>query len=170
MTARDQKATLSEPMESVSFRGLSRRIQRRSGHRIIDVSLWGQSGRVRNSPNRSAHSQEATFFGALEVQNRPIEWLQRRCSFLGDEPVVRFPRVWMSSGECRINRLGHKMSAFDPAKQFIQRRLATFKKIPPRTPSASSNANGFARKQSRSMDSPSNGRPHRVTPTSSHRP
>jgi len=46
----------------------------------------------------------------------------------------------MSSGECRIDWLGYKMRAFGPAKRLIQRRLATFKKIPPRNPSASSNA------------------------------
>jgi len=49
----------------------------------------------------------------------------------------------MSSGESRIDWLGHKMRGFGPATRLIQRRLATFKEIPPRNPSASSNAKEF---------------------------
>ena len=32
---------------------------------------------------------------------RPSDGCKRRCRSLGGGPVVRFPRIWMSSGECR---------------------------------------------------------------------
>ena len=34
---------------------------------------------------------------------RPSDGCKRRCRSLGGGPVVRFPRIWMSSGECRFN-------------------------------------------------------------------
>ena len=36
------------------------------------------------------------------TKNHVIGWLQWEQSSLGDGAVVRFPRIWMSSGECRI--------------------------------------------------------------------
>ncbi len=33
-------------------------------------------------------------------ENRAVGWLRKGCSSLGCGAVVRFPRIWMSSGEC----------------------------------------------------------------------
>ena len=42
-------------------------------------------------------------FGArAELQNQAIAWLRKRCRSFGGGKVVRFPRFWMSSGECRL--------------------------------------------------------------------
>ena len=37
-----------------------------------------------------------------DYQNHVIGWLQWEQSSLGDGALVRFPRIWMSSGECRL--------------------------------------------------------------------
>ena len=42
------------------------------------------------------------FHALADYQNHVIGWLQWEQSSLGDGAVVRFPRIWMSSGECRI--------------------------------------------------------------------
>ncbi len=39
-----------------------------------------------------------------DLQNQAIGWLRKGCSSLGGGMVVRFPRMWVSSGECRLNR------------------------------------------------------------------
>ncbi len=43
------------------------------------------------------------FHALADYQNHVIGWLQWEQSSLGDGAVVRFPRIWMSSGECRLN-------------------------------------------------------------------
>ncbi len=45
------------------------------------------------------------FHALADYQNHVIGWLQWEQSSLGDGAVVRFPRIWMSSGECRLNVL-----------------------------------------------------------------
>ena len=37
-----------------------------------------------------------------DYQNHAIGWLHRGYSSLGGGKVVRFPRIWMVYGECRI--------------------------------------------------------------------
>ena len=44
------------------------------------------------------------FHALADYQNHVIGWLQWEQSSLGDGAVVRFPRIWMSSGECRLTR------------------------------------------------------------------
>ena len=51
------------------------------------------------------------FHALADYQNHVIGWLQWEQSSLGDGAVVRFPRIWMSSGECRINRLDARVVA-----------------------------------------------------------
>ena len=46
------------------------------------------------------------FHALADYQNHVIGWLQWEQSSLGDGAVVRFPRIWMSSGECRLGRVG----------------------------------------------------------------
>ena len=45
------------------------------------------------------------FHALADYQNHVIGWLQWEQSSLGDGAVVRFPRIWMSSGECRVKSL-----------------------------------------------------------------
>ena len=42
------------------------------------------------------------FHALADYQNHVIGWLQWEQRSLGDGAVVRFPRIWMSSGECRL--------------------------------------------------------------------
>ena len=44
------------------------------------------------------------FHALADYQNHVIGWLQWEQSSLGDGAVVRFPRIRMSSGECRFKR------------------------------------------------------------------
>ena len=41
-----------------------------------------------------------------DYQDHAIGWLKRGYSSFGSEAVVPFPRIWMSSGECRLKALG----------------------------------------------------------------
>ncbi len=47
-------------------------------------------------------NDQMAFHALADYQNHVIGWLQWEQSSLGDGAVVRFPRIWMSSGECRI--------------------------------------------------------------------
>jgi hypothetical protein len=40
-----------------------------------------------------------------DYQNHALGWLQRGYHSLGGRKVVRFPRIWMSYGECRFKPL-----------------------------------------------------------------
>ncbi len=40
-----------------------------------------------------------------DLQNQAIGWLRKECRSLGGGTVVRFPRIWIASGECRIKSL-----------------------------------------------------------------
>ncbi len=42
------------------------------------------------------------FQTTTDLQNQAIGWLRKGCRSLGGGTVVRFPRFWMSSGECRL--------------------------------------------------------------------
>ena len=49
-------------------------------------------------------NDQMAFHALADYQNHVIGWLQWEQSSLGDGAVVRFPRIWMSSGECRLNQ------------------------------------------------------------------
>ena len=49
-------------------------------------------------------NDQMAFHALADYQNHVIGWLQWEQSPLGVGAVVRFPRIWMSSGECRIIR------------------------------------------------------------------
>ena len=49
------------------------------------------------------------FHALADYQNHVIGWLQWEQSSLGDGAVVRFPRIWMSSGECRVMEVSDVM-------------------------------------------------------------
>ncbi len=59
--------------------------------RKADGVLEGAEGR---SLTQSRHSL-----------GRRVGWLRKGCRSLGSGTVVRFSRIWMSSGECRLNAL-----------------------------------------------------------------
>ena len=40
---------------------------------------------------------------SADLQNQAIGWLRKGCRSLGGGAVVRFPRIWMPSGESRFN-------------------------------------------------------------------
>ena len=46
-------------------------------------------------------NDQMAFHALAEYQNHVIGWLQWEQSSPGDGAVVRFPQIWMSSGECR---------------------------------------------------------------------
>ena len=48
-------------------------------------------------------NDQMAFHALADYQNHVIGWLQWEQSSLGDGAVVRFPRIWMSSGECRLS-------------------------------------------------------------------
>ena len=37
-----------------------------------------------------------------DLQNQAVGWLPKGCRSLGRGTVIRFPRIWVSSGKCRI--------------------------------------------------------------------
>ncbi len=41
---------------------------------------------------------------------RRVGWLRKGCRSLGGGTVVRFSRIWMSSGECRLNALAKALA------------------------------------------------------------
>ncbi len=47
-------------------------------------------------------NDRTAFQARVDYQNHAIGWLQRGYSSLGGGKVVQFPRIWMSSGECRV--------------------------------------------------------------------
>ncbi len=48
-------------------------------------------------------SDRMAFQARADLQIQAIGWLPKGCGSLGGGTVVRFPRIWMSSGECRVN-------------------------------------------------------------------
>ena len=47
-------------------------------------------------------SGQMAFQTRADLQNHAIGWLQSGCSSLGGGTVIRFPRIWMASGKCRL--------------------------------------------------------------------
>ena len=45
---------------------------------------------------------QMAFQMTADLQNQAIGWLRKGYNSLGGGTVVRFPRFWMSSGECRL--------------------------------------------------------------------
>ncbi len=45
---------------------------------------------------------QMAFQKRADLQNPAVGWLRKGCRSLGGGTVVRFPRIWMSSGECRF--------------------------------------------------------------------
>ena len=55
-------------------------------------------------------SGQMAFHTAADFQNHAIGWPQKGCSSFGGRTVVRFPRIWMSSGSCRLKgRWGERL-------------------------------------------------------------
>ncbi len=52
------------------------------------------------SSDSSNHDLIRTIIQTL--RNRAIGWLRKVCSSLGGGPMARFPRIFMSAGECRV--------------------------------------------------------------------
>ena len=50
-------------------------------------------------------NDRVAFQARADYQNHAIGWLHRGYSSLGGGKVVRFPRIWMVYGECRIRDL-----------------------------------------------------------------
>ncbi len=48
-------------------------------------------------------SGQLAFRTRAAPQNQAIGWLRKGYSSLGGGTVVRFSRIWVSSGECRFN-------------------------------------------------------------------
>ena len=48
-------------------------------------------------------NDRVAFQARADYQNHAIGWLHRGYSSLGGGKVVRFPRIWMAYGECRLN-------------------------------------------------------------------
>jgi hypothetical protein len=53
------------------------------------VSEWRKTGQM-------------GFQTRADLQKRAFGWLRKECRSVGGGTVVRFPRNWMLSGECRI--------------------------------------------------------------------
>ena len=51
-------------------------------------------------------------FERANLQNQAIGWLPKGCRSLGGGTVVRFPRIWSSSGECRFKARSSATQAF----------------------------------------------------------
>ncbi len=52
-------------------------------------------------------SDRMAFQARANYQNHALGWLQRGYIFLGGRKVVRFPRIWMSSGVgCHLGNVG----------------------------------------------------------------
>ena len=49
-------------------------------------------------------NDRVAFQARADYQNHAIGWLHRGYSSLGGGKVVRFPRIWMVYGECRLKR------------------------------------------------------------------
>ena len=47
-------------------------------------------------------SGQMVFQMRADLQNQAIRWLPKGCISHGGGMVVRFSRIWMSSGECRL--------------------------------------------------------------------
>ncbi len=65
---------------------------------------------------RMARKNDRMAFQArADVQNQAIGWLRKGCRSLGGGTVVRFPRIWMVSGECRLKE--HSEDLLESARQ-----------------------------------------------------
>ena len=66
-------------------------------------------------------NDQMAFHALADYQNHVIGWLQWEQSSLGDGAVVRFPRIWMSSGECRLSSFDCGLTRFQfrPLVRFI---------------------------------------------------
>ena len=73
------------------------------------------------------------FHALADYQNHVIGWLQWEQSCLGDGAVVRFPRIWMSSGGMSVKIAGtlvheliHACGRFNHGAEFAADRLAAW--------------------------------------------
>ena len=83
-------------------------------------------------------------------QKQAIGWLRKGCCSLGGGPVVRFPRIWMSSGECRLREqeIGSCRPMLKPNPQISRARhtyepspnVVTFSSPPPKCLSSSASS------------------------------
>ena len=68
---------------------------------------------------------------------RPSDGCKRRCRSLGGGPVVRFPRIWMSSGECRVEFVsgrGERIRACENDHRNCPTKHPSWSHCQPRTP------------------------------------
>jgi len=87
--------TFVTPLRHVGKAAITRHSAPNVGNAAMGGPTLGRGG-------ASAMCQEATFVGACDVQNQATGWLRKGCSSLGGVTKVRFPRIWMSSGERRF--------------------------------------------------------------------
>ena len=64
------------------------------------------------------------FHALADYPNHVIGWLQWEQSSLGDGAVVRFPRICMSSGECRFKRTTDSTHAWPVAPNLLDQDFA----------------------------------------------
>ena len=57
-------------------------------------------------------NDRVAFQARADYQNHAIGWLHRGYSSLGGGKVVRFPRIWVVYGECRLTDLQHPWRRF----------------------------------------------------------
>ena len=66
-------------------------------------------------------------FGArAKLQNQAIAWLRKRCRSRVGGKVVRFPRFWRSSGECRLKALERENRELRQANEILRKASAYF--------------------------------------------
>ncbi len=103
-TAAPERGGLPRGRDEGSVMGLERRGQ------VIAVDL-GPTGYAGRSPlvQRKAgvclnggKSGQMAFQPRADLQNQAIGWLRKGCRSLGGGTVARFPRFWMTYGECRL--------------------------------------------------------------------
>jgi len=70
--------------------------------RPIPAKIDGQVKTTGGVCLNGGKSWKMAFRTRAAAQNQAIGWLRKECRSLAGGPVVRLPRIWMSSGECRF--------------------------------------------------------------------
>ncbi len=77
----------------------------RDGVRLVGINYKNDScTKSVGSDFFNSLSHKRTFVRAVVIQIQAIGWLRKGCSSFGGGTVVLFPRIWMSSGECRLSQ------------------------------------------------------------------
>ena len=80
---------------------------------VIRIKALNASGGVADGEEKARggvcldgeKNDRMAFQARADYQNHAIGWLQRGYSPLGAGTVVRYPRIWKASGECRVGTL-----------------------------------------------------------------